>query len=49
MKVKKQRFEYIGFVLPLILAVICLLFVTTNTYQALLPIPMPQEFVGEYS
>ena len=48
MNVKKRRFEYIGFVLPLLLAVICLLSVTTNNYQAFLPIPMPQELVGEY-
>ena len=43
MNVKKRRFEYIGFVLPLLLAVICLLSVTTNNYQAFLPIPMPPE------
>ena len=49
MNVKKQRFEYIGFLLPLFLAAICLLSVTLNNYQATLPIPMPQEFVGEYS
>ena len=49
MNVKKQRFEYIGFVLPLVLALICLLSVTINNYQAMLAIPMPQEFIGEYS
>ena len=49
MKTKKQRLEYLGFVLPLLLAVICLLFVTINNFQAVLAIPMPQEFVGEYS
>ncbi len=49
MKVKKRYFEYIGFVLPLLLALICLLSVTLNNYQAMLPIPMPQEFIGEYS
>ncbi|MBR6522582.1 MAG: histidine kinase [Oscillospiraceae bacterium] len=49
MKAEKKRFEYIGLVLPLILAVICILFVTLNNYQAMLAIPMPQEFIGEYS
>ena len=49
MKIKKRWFEYIGFVLPLLLALICLLSVTTNNYQAMLAIPMPQEFIGEYS
>ena len=49
MRIKKQRFEYIGFVLPLLLALICLISVTGNHHQALLAIPMPQEFIGEYS
>ena len=49
MKIKKQRFEYIGFALPLLLALVCILSVTNNNYQAWLPIPMPQEFIGEYS
>ena len=49
MKIKNRRLEYIGFVLPLLLAVICLLSVTTNHHQATLAIPMPQEFIGEYS
>ena len=49
MKVKKRYFEYIGFILPLFLAVVCILSVTRNNYQATLPIPMPQEFIGEYS
>ena len=49
MKVKKRRLEYIGFVLPLLLALLCLLSATRNNYQASLPIPMPQEFIGEYS
>ena len=49
MKVKKWHFEYIGFVLPLLLAVICVLSVASNNFQAMLSIPMPQEFVGEYS
>ena len=49
MKIKNRRFEYIGFVLPLLLALICLVSVTMNHHQAFLPIPMPQELVGEYS
>ena len=49
MKRNVQRVEYIGFVLPLLLALICLLLVTRNSYQASLPIPMPQELIGEYS
>ena len=46
---KKRYFEYAGFVLPLLLAVICLIYVTVHNYQAVLAIPMPQEFEGEYS
>ena len=49
MKTKNRRLEYIGFVLPLLLALICLISATTNHHQAFLPIPMPQELVGEYS
>ena len=49
MKVKQKRLEYIGFALPLLLALICLLYVATNNHQAWLSIPMPQEFIGEYS
>ena len=49
MKEKKQRWEYVGFVLPLVLAVVCLLSVTVSNHQAELPVPMPQTFVGEYS
>ena len=49
MKIKNRRLEYIGFVLPLLLALICLLSATTNHHQASLSIPMPQEFIGEYS
>ena len=49
MKEKKRCFEYIGFILPLFLAVVCILSVTRNNYQATLPIPMPQKFIGEYS
>ena len=49
MKVKKRYFEYISFVLPLLLALICCLSVSLNNHQAMLAIPMPQEFIGEYS
>ena len=49
MKVKKKHFEYIGFALPLVLALICLASVILNNHQAMLAIPMPQEFIGEYS
>ena len=49
MKIKNRRLEYIGFILPLLLALICLLSATINRHQASLAIPMPQEFVGEYS
>ena len=49
MKEKKQRWEYVGFVLPLVLAVVCLLSVTVSNHQAELPVPMPQTFAGEYS
>ena len=49
MKIKKEHFEYIGFVLPLLLAVVCLISVTTNHHQSFLAIPMPQEFIGDYS
>ena len=49
MNIKKRWFEYIGFVLPLLLALICLLFVSLNNHQAMLAVPMPQEFIGEYS
>ena len=49
MRLKKRWFEYIGFGLPLLLALICMLFVMRNPYQAYLSIPMPQEFIGDYS
>ena len=49
MNVKKQCFVCIGFVLPLLLAAVCLLSVTLGNHQAMLAIPMPQEFIGEYS
>ena len=49
MKIKKQHLEWMGFALPLLLALICLVSVTVGNHQAMLAIPMPQEFVGEYS
>ena len=49
MKLKGRHLEYIAFILPLLLALICLLSVTINHHQASLAIPMPQEFIGEYS
>ena len=49
MEIKNRRLEYISFVLPLLLALICLISVTLDHHQAFLPIPMPQELVGEYS
>ena len=49
MKVKTRRFEYLGFILPLVLALLCLVSVTVGNHQAMLAIPMPQEFAGEYS
>lgn len=35
--------------LPVILAVVCVLVMTANTNQALLAVPLPLNFVGEYS
>ena len=49
MKLKNKIIESVALVLPLLLAVICLAFVSMGSHQASLPIPMPQEFVGEYS
>ena len=49
MKPKKHHLEYTILAVPLLLAVICLLVVTLNHHQATLAIPMPQEFIGEYS
>ena len=49
MKLKNTIIESVALVLPLLLAVICLAFVSGGSQQASLPIPMPQEFVGEYS
>ena len=49
MKMKKQHLEHIGFLLPLLLALICLISVTLGNHQATLAFPMPQEFIGDYS
>ena len=49
MKINKNYLRYIGFAVPMLLAVICIVSVTLGTHQASLPIPMPQEFIGEYS
>ena len=49
MKLKKRHLEYIILAVPLLLALLCLLSVTLNHHQATLAIPMPQEFIGEYS
>ena len=49
MKIKKHHIGYIILAVPLLLALICIVSVTMNNYQAALAIPMPQEFIGEYS
>ena len=49
MKIKKTHLDYIGFVIPLILALLCLISAALSSQQASLPTPMPQEFIGEYS
>ncbi|MBO5917256.1 MAG: hypothetical protein J6Q14_00610, partial [Oscillospiraceae bacterium] len=49
MRIRKQHLGYISFLVPLLLALICVMSVSLGSYQAMLPIPMPQEFIGEYS
>ena len=49
MKLKKHHIEYIALAVPLLLALVCLLSVSLNNFQSMLAIPMPQEFIGEYS
>ena len=49
MKLRNRIIEAIMLALPLLLAVVCLASVTLGRQQASLPIPMPQEFIGEYS
>ena len=49
---KKRRNTIIAIleqILPVILAVICVLVMTINTHQSLLAIPLPLNFEGEYS
>lgn len=49
MKLKNKIIESIVLVLPLLLALVCLVYVSIGSQQASLPVPMPQEFIGEYS
>ena len=49
MKIKKTHWDYIGFAIPLLLALLCLASATLGHQQASLPVPMPLEFIGEYS
>ena len=49
MKKRHTYGEHIAFAAPLLLALICLIVVTLGNHQAMLAIPMPQEFIGEYS
>lgn len=49
MKITNKKIRPVVFVLPLLLALICLISVSIGTRQASLPFPMPQEFIGEYS
>lgn len=49
---KKKRSTIIAIleqILPVILAVVCVLVMTINTHQSLLAIPLPLNFEGEYS
>ena len=49
MKIKKAYLEYIGFAIPFLLGLVCLITVSLGSYQAFLPVPMPQQLIGEYS
>ena len=49
MELKNKIIESIGLILSLSLALICLVTVSVCSNQASLPVPMPQEFIGEYS
>ena len=49
MKLKRHHFEYIIFAVPLLPALVCILTASLGNHQAMLPIPMPQELIGEYS
>lgn len=46
---KQKIAEYVSFILLLALAAVCIVSVTLGTHQAGLPVPMPQELIGEYS
>ena len=46
---KKKILEYLGISIPIILGLFCIIIVCNNNQQALLPTPMPQSFIGEYS
>ena len=49
MKLKKHHLEYLGLIVPLLLALICVISVSLGNHQAFLSVPMPQELIGEYS
>ncbi len=49
MKLKKHHLEYIMLLVPLLLALICIISVSLGSHQAMMPVPMPQKFAGEYS
>lgn len=49
MKIKNKYFDISILLMPVVLAVICLFTVLHNNSQATLPIPMPLDFIGEYS
>lgn len=49
MENKKKIFEYLGIGIPIILSLICIIIVCNGNQQAILPTPMPQSFIGEYS
>ena len=49
MNLKKHHLGYIILAVPLLLALICIASVSLGNHQAMLAIPMPQEFIGEYS
>lgn len=49
MEKKKKLFEYMGIGIPIILGLFCIIIVCSDNQQALLPTPMPQSFIGEYS
>ena len=47
--VKKQTIGRIGCVVHLLLAIVCLLNVLKNNNQAMMPVPLELEILGEYS